>query len=325
QDSGLNLVAARSDLEFERLADGGNVIGDDSRFPRDILSIGNPLEVVNVDRAIHNYSRPSILTQAVNLRGKTASLIPENSCGNLWGFCATKATSLETTEELADLLSDSINKMITNFSKVDHNTEEGQMIVLNSLSPMSDMINVGESTNLIVLTSWCKFPFGEADFSFGNPTLVAPGTIPMKNIVYLMDDARVYNEPKVAKEVIAISSNDENLSSDEEILLMCDIPLSDTDEEQPHATSTSIRYRKISMTGCVLFLRARDAPTPVNQYVRKPIKSQVKVTSCVLALRVSRCGCGIFKHKEEVKVTSCSLISTYSGSSKVSVVSMLEA
>ncbi|GJS37984.1 transferase, chloramphenicol acetyltransferase-like domain protein [Tanacetum coccineum] len=142
----------------------------------------------SVDRAIHNCPRQSILTQAVNLRGKTASLIPENSCGNLWGFCATKATSLETTEELANLLSDSINKTITNFSKVDHNTEEGQMIVLNSLSPMSDL-TVAESTNLIFFTSWCKFPFCEADFGFGNPTLVAPGTIPVKNIVYLMGDA----------------------------------------------------------------------------------------------------------------------------------------
>ncbi|GKE42904.1 pelargonidin 3-O-(6-caffeoylglucoside) 5-O-(6-O-malonylglucoside) 4'''-malonyltransferase-like protein [Tanacetum coccineum] len=62
------------------------------------------------------------------------------------------------------------------------------MIVLNSLSPMSDL-TVGESTNLIFFTSWCKFPFCEADFGFGKPTLVAPGTIPVKNIVYLMGDA----------------------------------------------------------------------------------------------------------------------------------------
>ncbi|GKC58927.1 hypothetical protein Tco_1086525, partial [Tanacetum coccineum] len=39
------------------------------------------------------------------------------------------------------------------------------------------------------------------------------------------------------------------------------------------------------MTGRVLFLRARDAPTAVDQYVTKPIKSQVKLTNCVLALR----------------------------------------
>nr|GEY49685.1 hypothetical protein [Tanacetum cinerariifolium] len=50
-----------------------------------------------------------------------------------------------------------------------------------------------------------------------------------------------------------------------------------TDEEIPQATLTSRRYRKTSMTGCVLFLRAHDVPAPVDQYVKKPIKSHVKV------------------------------------------------
>ncbi|GJU57378.1 zinc finger BED domain-containing protein RICESLEEPER 2-like protein [Tanacetum coccineum] len=90
----------------------------------------------------------------------------------------------------------------------------------------------------------------------------------------------------MASEVIVISSSDEDLSSDEKIVLMGDIQFSDADDEQPQATSTSRRYRKISMSGYVLFLIASDAPTPVDQYVRKPIKGHVKVTSCVLALRV---------------------------------------
>ncbi|GJT55297.1 hypothetical protein Tco_0990351 [Tanacetum coccineum] len=60
----------------------------------------------------------------------------------------------------------------------------------------------------------------------------------------------------------------------------------DTDEEQPQVASTSRRYRKISMTGCVLFLRACNAPTPVDQYVNKPKKGKVKVTNRVLALKV---------------------------------------
>lgn len=40
------------------------------------------------------------------------------------------------------------------------------------------------------------------------------------------------------------------------------------------------------MCECVLFLRARDAPTPVDQYARRPIKSKVKLTNYVFALRV---------------------------------------
>nr|GEV93058.1 hypothetical protein [Tanacetum cinerariifolium] len=104
------------------------------------------------------------------------------------------------------------------------------------------------------------------------------------------------NQPKVAKEVIVISYDDD-LSNDEEIMLMGDIPFSTTDDDdsdedqhvkkpQVALTSNSRRYRKISMTECVLFLRAHDAPTPVNQYVKKPIKSHVKVTNCIITLRV---------------------------------------
>ncbi|GJT28406.1 hypothetical protein Tco_0908681, partial [Tanacetum coccineum] len=81
--------------------------------------------------------------------------------------------------------------------------------------------------------------------------------------------------------LIVISSDDDDLSTDEDIMLMGDIPFSTFDDDH-----RSIHYSKISMTGCVLFLRARDAPTPpVDQYVRKPIKSQIKVTNCVLTLR----------------------------------------
>ncbi|GKC58000.1 hypothetical protein Tco_1085598, partial [Tanacetum coccineum] len=95
------------------------------------------------------------------------------------------------------------------------------------------------------------------------------------------------NEPKVAEvvEVIVISSNDDDLSTDEEIVLMGDIPFSATDDDSDDNHSSK-HYKKISMTRCVLFLRARAAPAPVDQYVWKRIKSQVKVTKCVLALRV---------------------------------------
>ncbi|KAK1437733.1 hypothetical protein QVD17_03530 [Tagetes erecta] len=140
---------------------------------------------ISVDWA-NNNPRDSILLQAVNLRGKTMSLIPKHSCGNFWGFCATKAGTIETTEELADRLTYNIKKTVTNFSKVDHNTEEGQMMVLTSFS----VPYIPESTNVITATSWCKFPFYEVDFGFGKPTWVAPGCVPVVNSSCLMDEAQ---------------------------------------------------------------------------------------------------------------------------------------
>ncbi|GJS85096.1 hypothetical protein Tco_0751637 [Tanacetum coccineum] len=78
-------------------------------------------------------------------------------------------------------------------------------------------------------------------------------------------------------EVVVISSSDEDLLINEEIMLMGGVSFLDNDdddsaEEQPQtvSTSTSRRHRKISMTGCVLFLRALNAS--VDKYVKKSYK-----------------------------------------------------
>ncbi|KAL8236898.1 hypothetical protein R6Q59_017979 [Mikania micrantha] len=142
---------------------------------------------MGVDIAIHNHQRESMLIQAVNLRGKMASLIPKTSCGNLFGTCTTECRTHETIEEVTDRLSDSVRKCITNFSKVHHDCEEGQTMVLKSLLSLT---NIRESTCGVIVTSWCKFPFYQVDFGFGKPIWAAPGTIPINQSAYLMDDVQ---------------------------------------------------------------------------------------------------------------------------------------
>ncbi|GJU21103.1 pelargonidin 3-O-(6-caffeoylglucoside) 5-O-(6-O-malonylglucoside) 4'''-malonyltransferase-like protein [Tanacetum coccineum] len=143
--------------------------------------------LIGVDRATHTYPRESILLQTVNLRGKMASSIPKDSCGNLYGFCATSCGIAETTTELVHLVNASIKKTTHNYLKAHHDSEEGQTMVLNS---HLNITNVPESTNVTRLTSWCKFPFYEVDFGFGKPIWVAPGTVPLKNTGFLIDDAQ---------------------------------------------------------------------------------------------------------------------------------------
>ncbi|XP_071686792.1 pelargonidin 3-O-(6-caffeoylglucoside) 5-O-(6-O-malonylglucoside) 4'''-malonyltransferase-like [Rutidosis leptorrhynchoides] len=141
---------------------------------------------IDLDRAINKHPRESIVMQPMNLRGKMASLIPKHSCGNLLAYCIKKSGIFETTIELADVINDSIKKAVNNYSKVHHDTEEGKSMVWDSILQMA---NIAESTHVIGFTSWCKFPFYEANFGFGKPIWVAPGTVPLKNSAYLMDDA----------------------------------------------------------------------------------------------------------------------------------------
>ncbi|MFS7955154.1 putative vinorine synthase [Helianthus anomalus] len=99
---------------------------------------------MGIDLAKHNLQRDSKLVQAVNLRGKMASLIPKTSCGNLFGLCTTECTTtLERTEELADRLSDSVKKTVTNYSKGRHDCEEGQVMVLDSIISMTNISRGG--------------------------------------------------------------------------------------------------------------------------------------------------------------------------------------
>ncbi|KAK1437736.1 hypothetical protein QVD17_03534 [Tagetes erecta] len=141
--------------------------------------------LIDVDQA-NNNQRVSILLQAVNIRGRTKSLIPKNSCGNIWGFLATEAGNVETVEGLADRLTDNVKKTLNNISKVDHNTEEGKLMILDTFS----LPNIEKPTNVVTLTSWCKFPFYEVDFGFGKASWVAPGCVPIVNTVCLIDEAR---------------------------------------------------------------------------------------------------------------------------------------
>ncbi|KAJ0804351.1 putative transferase [Helianthus annuus] len=141
--------------------------------------------LIGVDRATHGHPRESMLFQPINLREKMASSISKHACGNIWGICATKPTILETTIELANLLNESVTKAVNDYSNVHHDSEQGQMMVLNSFLGMT---NIPESTKAIPITSWCKFPFYEVDFGFGKPVWVVPGTMPVKNSAYLIDD-----------------------------------------------------------------------------------------------------------------------------------------
>ncbi|XP_071729367.1 stemmadenine O-acetyltransferase-like [Rutidosis leptorrhynchoides] len=140
----------------------------------------------HVDQKMNNYPRESVLIQIISLRERMATLIPKDSCGNIWAFTYTRSKNHETTEELADLLTSSEEKTLNDLSKVSHDSEDGQTLVLNTLLHIG---NFNESTNVVLISSCCEFPFYETDFGFGKPVWVTPGTTPVKNNTVLMDDA----------------------------------------------------------------------------------------------------------------------------------------
>lgn len=174
---------AISNLKAKAMLDGNDSIHQCSKVQLVSAIIWKAL--ISVDRITNNSPRESILVQTINFRKRTASAIPKPYIGNIWGYFTTKSGFSETTEELTGILSDSIKKTINKFSKVSHDSEEGQMTILNSFLELPKFPN---PANICALSSWCKFPFYEVDFGFGKPIWATCGSIPVKNLAYLMDD-----------------------------------------------------------------------------------------------------------------------------------------
>nr|XP_043620124.1 pelargonidin 3-O-(6-caffeoylglucoside) 5-O-(6-O-malonylglucoside) 4'''-malonyltransferase-like [Erigeron canadensis] len=131
--------------------------------------------------------RCSVLLWAINLRGKSTSLIPSDSCGNLSTAVSAKCeTNDETVESLARLVRNSVKGFMDSYSKVRDDKEQVQKMVIKS---RSDAAVIPPNSTVIRLTSWCKFPYYQLDFGFGKPIWVNRGRAIGKNVVYLMDDA----------------------------------------------------------------------------------------------------------------------------------------
>nr|XP_043622712.1 pelargonidin 3-O-(6-caffeoylglucoside) 5-O-(6-O-malonylglucoside) 4'''-malonyltransferase-like [Erigeron canadensis] len=130
--------------------------------------------------------RCCVLLWAINLRGKSTSLIPSDSCGNLSSSLAAKCeTNIETVESLARVVRKSVKDFMDSYSKVRHDNEQLQtMVVKNS----SYKTTIPPTATKIGLTSWCKFPYYQLDFGFGKPIWVNRGRAIAKNVFYLMDD-----------------------------------------------------------------------------------------------------------------------------------------
>ncbi|KAK3027445.1 hypothetical protein RJ639_041051 [Escallonia herrerae] len=145
--------------------------------------------LIGMDRAKHGRSRASFLIQPVNLRGKTNPPLPRQTFGNLWGLATTQVKSGEKMafQDFVDLLSGSIRKYVKDCGNVLSN--DGYQVIVNPFMESNKTISDPE-VNFCLFTSWCKFPFYEADFGLGKPIWASVVNMPLKNVVILMDDKK---------------------------------------------------------------------------------------------------------------------------------------
>ncbi|XP_058113298.1 stemmadenine O-acetyltransferase-like [Magnolia sinica] len=127
--------------------------------------------------------RASVATHFVNLRGKMSPPLPENSFGNIMVLVASVATEREYHENmqrhLEQKLRDAIRRADLNCIK-ELQTPNGTMRIIESFNSL-----VG--VDFCHFSSWCRFPFYEADFGWGKPIWVSTCTLPAKNFIFLIE------------------------------------------------------------------------------------------------------------------------------------------
>ncbi|WOG85481.1 hypothetical protein DCAR_0104670 [Daucus carota subsp. sativus] len=169
-------------------------LNDSSKLPSRVQSVFGIIGKTIVDLHVADLEEPKgyILTETVNIRGKTNPPLHKNQFGNLYQIAhAQGVASPKTGVELSsyvDDLSKSVKKAM-NFCGMLTSGKEGQTAMTNeffallkNLSAIPDIYFVG------MFTSWCTFPFYEADFGWGKPVWFSVANVPMKNTVVLIDD-----------------------------------------------------------------------------------------------------------------------------------------
>ncbi|XVE56271.1 hypothetical protein DITRI_Ditri03aG0225100 [Diplodiscus trichospermus] len=134
--------------------------------------------------------RPSVLSHIVNLRGKTATSLPEHSIGNLLWIATAKCDAEATLElqPLVALLRKSIMETSGEFIE-QLKGEKGFQKVRECLAELGEVHSDG-GADYFAFSSMCKLGIYEADFGWGKPMWVSPGGIDglvFQNLVFLIE------------------------------------------------------------------------------------------------------------------------------------------
>ncbi|KAH6770447.1 hypothetical protein C2S52_015250 [Perilla frutescens var. hirtella] len=137
-------------------------------------------------------SRPCIVVQAVNIRGRTTPPLPKHSCGNMVILSPSRCMdAIETKDmgiqELVRLLGDAIDKSVADCGEIMSAGEEGLSNII--IKPVADAYRrfVSEEANVIWFSDWSKFGFYEADFGWGKPVWASIVEVPGSNFVVFME------------------------------------------------------------------------------------------------------------------------------------------
>ncbi|MCD7449653.1 hypothetical protein HAX54_000883 [Datura stramonium] len=130
--------------------------------------------LVGISSAKHDHSRDSSFLFPINLRGKSNLPSLEYALGN---FYVTVAATLEANQ-LRKELNDFVNSIgstarDTSLSIGKASVDEIISLSINCGAEIINKLGQGDEMDIYASTSWCRFPWYEADFGWGKPIWVS--------------------------------------------------------------------------------------------------------------------------------------------------------
>ncbi|XP_048135602.1 acetyl-CoA-benzylalcohol acetyltransferase-like [Rhodamnia argentea] len=123
----------------------------------------------------------------VNLRGRTDLLSHENSCGNLYTAVPWKCV-LEVKKlglrGLVGLMRDAITTSLAKLANAIDEEDLGEM-VMHSVREFQEELRKDDA-DVLLFTSWCRFPLHRVDLGWGEPEFVSSLCSPFDSVT-LMD------------------------------------------------------------------------------------------------------------------------------------------
>ncbi|KAL3497726.1 hypothetical protein ACH5RR_040458 [Cinchona calisaya] len=195
-----NVVTRRFSFDPSKLADLKAIIARDDSGTLEI----NPsrVEVVTTllymcamaaSKAKTGMSRPSMLIQVVNLRPRVVPPLPENSVGNFcWSFSII--TNDENDNTMKSIVA-SLKKAATGFYEKIGNgmtAEKYYSLIGENLEEVRKVTRENKTSEIesYRCSSWCRYPFSEMNFGWGQPIWVGTFNGKKKNTFTLMDSVK---------------------------------------------------------------------------------------------------------------------------------------